>query len=275
MTRSVALCADDFGLGPGICAGIVELAQRGRLSAVSCLVGAPAWREQAPRLGDMPASVQRGLHFSLTQGEPASTALQRVWPRLPSLPSLLLEAALGRLPVAAIAQEWRAQWDAFLAAVGRAPDFVDGHQHVHHLPGVRQVVLDAAAAAGIAVRNTGRVAGPGFAFKRLVIERSGGRALERLLRARGIAHNTVLAGVYDFAPRDYRELVRGWLAGAPAEGALLMCHPAADGPALPGDAIAAARVREAHYLGSAQFVDDLAAAGVTVGRAWLQRPSVH
>ena len=275
MTRSVALCADDFGLGAGISAGIVDLAQRGRLSAVSCLAGAPTWREQAPRLGDMPASVQRGLHFTLPPGEPASTALRRLWPRLPNLPSLLLAAALGRLPVDAIAQEWRAQWDAFVAAVGRAPDFVDGHQHVHHLPGVRETVLDAAASAGVAVRNTGRVAGPGFRLKRFVIERSGGRALERELRARGIAHNTVLAGVYDFAPRDYRELVRHWLAGAPPEGALLMCHPAADGPAVPGDAIAAARRREAHYLGSADFVVDLASAGVTVGHAWPQRPSAH
>ena len=45
MTRSVALCADDFGLGAGISAGIVDLAQRGRLSAVSCLAGASAWRD--------------------------------------------------------------------------------------------------------------------------------------------------------------------------------------------------------------------------------------
>ena len=29
-----------------------------------------------------------------------------------------------------------AQWQAFVTATGRAPEFVDGHQPVHHLPGL-------------------------------------------------------------------------------------------------------------------------------------------
>ncbi len=30
--------------------------------------------------------------------------------------------------------------DAFAQAMGRMPDFIDGHQHVHALPGVRRVL---------------------------------------------------------------------------------------------------------------------------------------
>jgi predicted glycoside hydrolase/deacetylase ChbG (UPF0249 family) len=275
VTRTVALCADDYGLAPPISRGIVELARLGRLSAVSCLVTQPHWPAAAPPLADLPAGVQLGLHFNLTQGEPASAALRTHWPRLPALPSLMLGAALSRLPRAALADEWRAQWQRFVTAVGRSPDFIDGHQHVHHLPGVREVVLEAAQASGVAVRSTGRVGGPGHAFKRWVIERSGGRALRRELAARGIAHNAVLTGVYDFSPRDYRALMRAWLAAVPAEGALLMCHPAQPGASDIDDPIADARVREAAYLASAEFADDLARAGISLGPAWRQRSSAH
>ena len=43
--------------------------------------------------------------------------------------------------------ELRRQWDAFIESRGRPPDFLDGHQHIHLLPGVRQVVLRLAECA--------------------------------------------------------------------------------------------------------------------------------
>jgi predicted glycoside hydrolase/deacetylase ChbG (UPF0249 family) len=275
VTRTVALCADDFGLAPIISQGIAELAHQGRLNAVSCMVTGAHWSIDAALLAGLPPEVQFGLHFNLTQGEPASEALRVHWPRLPALPALMLRAALARLPRVALADEWRAQWQRFVEAAGRAPDFIDGHQHVHHLPGVREIVLEAAQASGVAVRNTGWVAGPGHAFKRRVIERSGGRALQRELVARGISHNAVLMGVYDFGARDYRALMRAWLAAVPVEGALLMCHPARGAVASDDDPIAEARAREAAYLGSREFLDDLAAAGVSLGPAWRKTSSAH
>jgi hypothetical protein len=137
---------------------------------------------------------------------------------------------------------------------------------------VRDVVLDALGSWPIApaVRNTAHVCGPAAALKRRVIAASGGRALERALVARGVAHNAVLLGAYDFATVDYRGLVVQWLAAAPREGALLFCHP---GPGSADDPIGAARRREADYLGSAAFTTDLDAAGVTIGPAWAKRSS--
>lgn len=275
MTRTVALCADDFGLAAPVSQGIAELAHRGALNAVSCLVTGSRWPVDAALLADLPSHVQFGLHFNLTQGEPASPALRARWPRLPALPALMLRAALARLPRAALADEWRAQWQRFADAVGRAPDFIDGHQHVHHLPEVRETVLEAALASGAAVRNTGRVVGPGHALKRQLIQRSGGQALQSELVARGIAHNAVLVGVYDFGARDYRALMRAWLSALPSEGALLMCHPARDAVAGDDDPIAEARGREAAYLCSRAFQDDLAGAGVTLGPAWRKRSSAR
>lgn len=271
--RTLGVCADDFGLGTEIGSAILELAWSQRVTAVSCLVNGPAWRRQAHLLLPLPRTLQRGLHFNLTEGRPLSAALRNVWPVLPPLPRLLRDAMLRRLPLAAIRAEWRTQWQALVDATGRVPDFVDGHQHVHHLPGVREIVLAgvAAAAAPVAVRGTGRLAGPGSAVKRLLIEATGGWALQRQLERRGVPHNDVLLGAYDFRDTDYRGLMRRWLGAVPQHGALLFCHPGAGRQA--GDPIAAAREREAAYLASEAFPADLAEAGVSLGPAWVGRSS--
>ena len=266
--RTLALCADDFGASPGTSRAISALAGRERLQAVSCLATHAHWAEAAPSTRHWPASVDVGLHFNLSEGAPLAPALRARWPVFPSLPKLIALAHLRRLPLAAIEAELRAQLDAFAAARGAPPDFIDGHQHVHALPGVRRLVLDAAAALGprTAVRNTGRLPGPGNAVKRWLIAHTGGAALRRALVRRGLPHNAALLGVYDFADADYAALMRSWLAAVPPEGALLFCHPgAADAP---GDAIAEARPREAAYLAGDGFAADLRAAGVVLGRVW-------
>jgi predicted glycoside hydrolase/deacetylase ChbG (UPF0249 family) len=267
--RVVGVCADDVGLVDGVAETVVALAASERLSAASCVTNGSAWRASAALLAASRAPLEIGLHFNLSEGAPLSTALRARWPTLPRLGRLLAQAHLRTLPLAAIGAEFAAQVDAFAAALGRLPDFVDGHQHVHALPGVRRIVLDAVATWPEApwVRSTGRVLGPGDAFKRRVIEASGGRALERELVARAVAHNRALLGAYDFHA-DYRPLMQAWLAAAPSDGALLFCHPGTGGGEGPGDdPIAAARRREAAYLAGDEFAADLAAAGVTVGPA--------
>ena len=273
--RVLAVCADDVGLVEGVAPTVLELAAAGRLNCASCLTAAPGWRAEAALLARAPASLELGLHFNLSEGAPLSAELRSRWPTLPGLARVLAAAALHTLPLAAIAAEFRAQADTFADALGRAPAFVDGHQHVHALPGVREIVLDTIAAWPIrpAVRNTAHLRGPGAAFKRRVIEASGGRALERALVARGIAHNRVLLGAYAFDAIVYRALVQRWLAAAPPEGGLLFCHPCAAAADSGTDPIADARRREAAYLASDAFATDLAAAGVTIGPAWATRSS--
>ncbi len=73
MTRSLVLCADDFGLADGINRAILELIDLGRLSATSCMTTMPAWTE-----GAAAALIARhdraalGLHFNLTEGDKPS-----------------------------------------------------------------------------------------------------------------------------------------------------------------------------------------------------------
>lgn len=267
-TRTLTVCADDFGMSPGVSQVIVRLAQARRINATSCLTNADHWRPSAPMLKDLPAAVDVGLHFNLSEGDPLSAELRHVWPQLPALPKLIAKAHLRRLPLRAIAAEFAAQHAAFVESVGREPTHVDGHQHVHHLPGVRELVLDAVGRSrtGPAVRNTGRVQGPGFGVKRALIVGTGGKALQQALVERGMAHNAALVGVYDFVPGSYRTWMKGWLASVPPEGALLFAHPGtADGV---GDAIACARGPEAQYFESDAFADDLLEAKVSIGRVW-------
>lgn len=270
MTRTLAVCADDFGLAPGISAGIAKLAHGQRLTAISCVTNSPHWQASTALLRELPDSVDVGLHLNFTEGRPLSARLSRYWSTLPSLPRLLVQSHLRLLPLSQVRNEVHAQLAAFNQALGKPPAFIDGHQHVHHLPGLRQIILDMVEHIQPipAVRSTGRVLGPGAAFKRRVIETSGGRALAAELAQRVIAHNPTLLGAYDFIEPNYQSLMRGWLAALPAEGGLLFCHPGAHLAGDPPDAIGAARERELAYLGSVAFEDDLAAANVRVGRVW-------
>jgi chitin disaccharide deacetylase len=266
--RTLELCADDYGQSAAINAGILKLVDRPapdkRLSAVSCLANMPAWNKKSARLlFEQRRKVGAGLHFNLTEGQPMSAALAQLWPHMPALQQVIAWAHLRKLPVAALREEWRAQLQAFEDAYGRPPAHIDGHQHVHHLPQVRELLLEVLAQRpGIPVRHTGRVKGPGFAVKRLLIEGTGGRELGRQLEAQARAANTHLLGVYDFQGTNYRSWMQRWLAALPPRGGLIFCHPGAadDGPTI--DAIAAARVRELAYLGSPDFSADLQAAGV-------------
>lgn len=268
--RTLAVCADDFGLAPGISAGIVRLAQAQRLNAVACVTNSPYWETSASLLSQLPASVDTGLHINLTEGRPLSPRLAKLWPSLPSLPVLAARAHLGWLPRAELRSEVHAQLAAFRAATGAAPKFIDGHQHVHHLPGLRGIILDMVEHVQPlpALRNTGRVLGPGAGVKRWLIEHGGGRALARELAQRVMLHNPVLLGARDFANADYRASMQGWLAALPREGGLLFCHPGQAAAGDPPDRIAPARAREYAYLRSDAFLHDLAAAGVTLGRVW-------
>lgn len=141
MSRLI-LCADDFAYSRGVSETIVDLARAGKLNAISCMTGMPGWHEDSLLLRTVPPHVQIGLHLTLT-GERPLTPMPELAPRgvLPDINTLQRRAARWNLPFGEIADEIRAQFAAFVQAMGRAPDFVDGHQHAHALPGIREIVL--------------------------------------------------------------------------------------------------------------------------------------
>ena len=98
--------------------------------------------------------------------------------------------------------ELMVQLDAFKDLFGRAPDFVDGHQHAQLFPQVRDAFLRAVkqAAPGAWVRQGGRIqplAKRLGAPKALVLDVLSAQFRKRAARA-GIPFNPAFAGAYDF-----------------------------------------------------------------------------
>jgi predicted glycoside hydrolase/deacetylase ChbG (UPF0249 family) len=153
MPHSVVLCADDFGLTDGVSRGILELAETGRLSATGAMTNMPGWRRSALALRAFSGRIGVGLHLNLTTGKPLGS-MPGLAPGggLPPLRGLLAKALSGRLPAGEVGAEIARQIDAFEERYGRGPDFVDGHQHVHVLPVVRQALLRELEARGYAGR---------------------------------------------------------------------------------------------------------------------------
>jgi predicted glycoside hydrolase/deacetylase ChbG (UPF0249 family) len=216
--RRVTLCADDFALDAAATEGILRLVAKGRLSAVSCFADAPDWPAAGAELERRRGHVALGLHFNLT--EPFGFAER-------PLAWWMAASFARRVDRAAVRAAAARQIDAFRRVTGAAPDFIDGHQHVHAFPVIRAIVAEAADQAGggrpIPLRDVrvffGRTDAP---FKRFVI-----RSLARLGPPAGSYLNDAMAGDYSFsAAADYGALFAGWLAAAP-ERALIMCHPSA------------------------------------------------
>ena len=217
--RRVILCADDFGLSDEASASIVELAGLAAISAASCVVDAPAFAGNAAMLARSRAKVAIGLHLNLTEGK--RSRLRR------SLVSWVLRAYGGLAPKRIELQsEIARQLDVFERTFDAAPCFVDGHEHVHQLPRIREALVDEIAGrygGKVAVRSALSMQPRGS--KAWAISQLGGHELRTLLAQRSLPTNSDFAGVYDFSTaRPYDRRMTEWLR-ALADGGLIMCHP--------------------------------------------------
>jgi predicted glycoside hydrolase/deacetylase ChbG (UPF0249 family) len=273
--RRIWLCADDYGIAPGVNAAIRDLVLRGCLNAASVMVAAPGFsRSEAVSLDILNAGGRRvaiGLHLTLTAPfRPLTPGFAPLADGafLP-LEAMMKAAYRRKLDPDLIAAEVRAQLAAFAAAFGRPPDFVDGHRHVHLLPQVREAVLAAAKelAPGAWVRQC---AGTGPLLARLSDPKGllvdwMSRGLRRRAQALGIATNPAFAGTYTYRPdADFAALFPGFLAAMP-DGGLIMCHPGrVDAELERLDPLTDLREREYDYFLSDAFGRDLAAHGVAL-----------
>ncbi|HET9583356.1 MAG TPA: ChbG/HpnK family deacetylase [Bradyrhizobium sp.] len=273
--RRIWLCADDYGLAEGVNRAIRDLISRGRLNATSVMVVGPAiGRNEVAELQAAAAASPRcaiGLHATLTAPfRPLSMHFRPVDGGL-FLPfqTMLRSGLLRRLDPDMIEDELLVQLAAFKDLFGRAPDFVDGHQHAQLFPQVRDAFLAAVkeAAPGAWVRQGGRLqplAKRLGAPKALVLDVLSAQFRKRAAAA-GIRFNPAFAGAYDFTTSpDFGVLMRQFLEGLP-EGGLVMCHPGFVDETLEGlDPLTTQREAEHAYLAGAQFPPLLAANNVTL-----------
>src|SRR5689334_21732159 len=129
--KRIWLCADDYGISPGVNRAIRELIERGRLNATSTMMVGPAiGRDEVARLMEAAANnagTAIGLHVTLTAPfRPLTMHFRPLRDEL-FLPfaKLLRAGQFGRLDPEIVRAEIAAQLNAFRDLFGRAPDFVD------------------------------------------------------------------------------------------------------------------------------------------------------
>lgn len=247
---TITLCADDYGLHPAINDGILALIAQGRVHATSCMSTSPEWFKAAQRLKPWQGKIDLGLHLNLTEGFGITA---------PRISHIIAHSYSGWLRTTKmrtlLSTTIRRQFDAFSEALGCLPDMLDGHQHIHQLPGIRDLLLETiftyyGTQPKLWIRST-QPCSKQLGLKATLLGWLGGNTFTRRLHKYKLHTNHGFLGVYNFdidSPQAYAQHMANWLKYA-QDGTLLMCHPAAQ--IVPNDAIGKQRWAEYQYLNSA------------------------
>jgi len=274
--RPIWLCADDYGISPAVSKAIRELVAQGRLNATSVMVAAPSFdRSEANALKMLNAGARRvaiGLHVTLTgKFKPMSAGFRPTrHGTFLSLAEMMVRGRLGLLSRKRLAVEIATQFGAFVTRFGQTPDFIDGHQHAHLFPQVREALLDVMreTAPQAWVRQCGGVPTLPISFwdyKMRVLNALSGK-FRKLAANRDIVTNPEFAGAYDFTAdkADFARLFPEFLRDLPPRS-VVMCHPGfVDNELERLDPLTTQREREYAYLAGDSLPGVLRAHGVAL-----------
>jgi hypothetical protein len=261
--KHIFICADDYGQNQAISKGIVHLLHQQRINATSCMVNDPIWTDVSDDLDALKSRNFIGLHLNLTHGRPQSRTWQMCYgDTLPSLPVLIKQSYLNQLDRDVLRAEIQAQFDTFIESLSSYPDFIDGHQHIHQLPIVREELLSIcqSRSASLFIRSTARSwrdlwSLDGFP-KRQAISLLGGLAFKGHLNRQQLASNSSFSGIYPFKSScNYSYYFKRFLKYID-NGGLIMCHPG-DLSKDMSDPLSAHRHHELRYFLSDEYLTDM------------------
>jgi len=143
--KNLIVNADDLGWTDGVNRGILEAFHHGIVTSTSLLANGAAFAGgvEAARLAP---GLGVGVHLNLSDGPPVAeretiTSLLNDDGEFAGGPEkLLLRRARRGLRLAEVESEWDAQIQKVRDA-GIAPTHLDGHKHVHMLPGLFEIAL--------------------------------------------------------------------------------------------------------------------------------------
>ena len=242
--KQLIVNADDFGLTAQVNRGILDAHREGIVSSATLMATGEAF-ESAVAIGRRSPWLGVGVHLNLTKGIPVSPPS-----KIPTLVDLRgrLHLTPGRLWKGIVTQqvnlfdvetELRAQITKVLRS-GISPTHLDGHKHVHVLPGISDTVIRVAREFGLwSVRCP--VESPPAAPRLLRISRSPaisvikqylvGRAVSHFARRfrekLGEAGLICPAHFYGLSQTGFldTESIREILRRVPEGTTELMCHP--------------------------------------------------
>lgn len=230
----VILCADDFGFTEGVSRGILELAERERISATGAMTNCRWWQLFARELAAMHGKLAIGLHLNLTSGAPLGE-MQVLAPgnRLPSVGKMTRMAFFGHLDQGEIIAEIERQITAFETAIGFSPDFVDGHQHIHVLPVVRSALLEVLNSRFHGIRpwlrdpsdTISAIAKRGACVAKALAVRTLATGWRSAAESSGFSTNSGFSGFSAFDPKTPFSRILDAAFAALGLRHLTMCHP--------------------------------------------------
>jgi chitin disaccharide deacetylase len=243
VSRNLIVNADDLGWTAGVNRGIAEAHRNGIVTSASLMANGQAFAEAAEFARDT-GGLSVGVHLNLNDGPPVATRAA-----VPSLVNdagefeggpdgLLLKLATRGLSLREVETEWQAQISKVRAA-GVEPTHLDGHKHVHMLPGLFEIALRLAKRHGIgAIRVSHEASSLRRALstgelRAAVVLKQGVQARGLKLLARDARQQAERVGV---STADYfcgiaqtgeltKEGVARLLRSLPEGTTELMCHP--------------------------------------------------
>ncbi len=224
--RAIIINIDDLGLSNAVNDAVLHLAERGRIGASSYMAGGNITDSDIRTLTEL--NVDIGLHFDLTGIFPSVLR--------GSLKSIIIASYLRTLDSAQVVDVINKQLDNFEDRFGRAPVFIDGHQHIHQFPIIRQHLISELSARYGKTSQTNisaRVTTPLINdIKSWVIYALGGKAWRNLCKENDMLTNDCFGGVYGFdaSAQELAILWENWLRKAPRTVDL---SPALHTPSLP------------------------------------------
>lgn len=238
MSKLLIVTADDVGLHRGTTLGAVAAHERGIVTACSVVAGGRELRHAVELLRGKPG-LAVGAHLTLVEGAPLSrpsdvaslVTAEGVF--LPGFSAFVRRYAAGRVRLAHVEIELRRQIEALLGE-GLELVHLNGHQHLHALPGILEVVLRLAGEyrivyvrAPVDRRPRGVRAGRSLALRALAC--LGNRARRRA-GALGVATNDATVGIAGAGHLGVAEILELFpLVDGVTE---LVCHPGLGGGSL-------------------------------------------
>jgi chitin disaccharide deacetylase len=242
--KNLIVNADDLGWSAGVNRGIAEAHRSGIVTSASLLANGAAF-VLAVELTRTTPGLGVGVHLNLTDGAPTAeretvTSLLDDEGEFAGGPeSLLLRMARRSLDLGEVEREWDAQI-ARAREAGITPTHLDGHRHVHMLPGLFEIALRLAKRHGIAAVRVAHEESSLRAALRAGRKQNTGIVMRQGVQARGLKllapDAREIAERAGIAAADYfcgiaqtgeltREGVGRLLRGLPEGTTELMVHP--------------------------------------------------
>ena len=211
--KKILLCADDYAFDIPTGQSIRDLILKKRINATSCMSDSTSWKEESIKLKEILAKMKEGerpligLHFSLTEPTASKYYIKSLFSKkVTSLLELLIRSKLKLISEKRIYKILDHQFNEFIKYYGSAPEFIDGHQHVHQFPIIRRALIKFYKAKQIKtpffIRSTFPICGSKDKTKEIIINLSGAKKFAKTLKKEHIPTNSNFSGLYQDLKED-------------------------------------------------------------------------